>query len=49
MIFPGQGSQRLYMGGELAMAFPEAQAVWDGAAAVAVQMEATPSTRWQAW
>ncbi len=31
VIFPGQGSQRLYMGADLAMAFPEAQAVWDAA------------------
>jgi polyketide-type polyunsaturated fatty acid synthase PfaA len=28
-VFPGQGSQYLGMGGELAMAFPEALAAWD--------------------
>jgi acyl transferase domain-containing protein len=31
VVFPGQGSQRPYMGAELAMAFPEAHAVWDAA------------------
>ncbi|AQT79157.1 hypothetical protein B1R94_07535 [Mycolicibacterium litorale] len=29
-LFPGQGSQYVGMGGDLALAFPEALAVWDG-------------------
>ncbi len=32
LIFPGQGSQYVGMGGELAMAFPQVRAVWDRAA-----------------
>jgi len=31
-VFPGQGSQYVGMGGDLALAFPEALAVWDAAA-----------------
>src|SRR5262249_17328736 len=31
-VFPGQGSQYVGMGGDLAMAFPAAQDVWDFAA-----------------
>ncbi len=29
-LFPGQGSQYVGMGGDLALAFPEALAIWDG-------------------
>jgi acyl transferase domain-containing protein/NADP-dependent 3-hydroxy acid dehydrogenase YdfG len=33
-LFPGQGSQYVGMGGDVAMAFPPAQDAWDAAAAV---------------
>jgi acyl transferase domain-containing protein/acyl carrier protein len=39
VLFPGQGSQRPYMGSDLALAFPEAQAVWDRADAAALDPE----------
>lgn len=41
-LFPGQGSQYLNMGAEIAMAFDRAREVWDGAANIAGQEGPSP-------
>lgn len=42
-LFPGQGSQYVGMGGELACEYDAARLVWDGAAALAAQDPTLPS------